>query len=421
MAFSLRRPEGGILAAQAVPFDGGHVLLLRDAGEEEETRRRREQAQRIEDLGFLARGYAHELNNRLTAILAGLERVEEDFDHQRPDWRAALEDVRQAAHESAGYVRQIQVFSRGGRPMRRQLDTASWLQGFWDRLPRREGVDYRLDIRGTLPGILGDPLHLEKALENLFANANAAVEIPDGRVTLTACCRLAVHGPVILLSVEDNGCGVASDILPRLTEPYFTTRARENASGIGLTVCEAIAKSHDGLLEIRSSKGIGTTATLVLPVSAADGASPARSEVPAAAPFHPLPAPRHDHLRVLVLEDEPMVRRAMVFALRREGWEVVETERGEDTVVAWEEAMREGRPYDLLVSDLTIRGGMGGVETLQRILTLDPQARALACSGYTDDPVISDPRRFGFRVSLPKPFDPAALARAVRQICRAGK
>jgi len=375
------------------------------------------QAQRLEDLGYLARGYAHELNNRLTAILGSLARLEDGLADGRSDWQPALKDVHQAAVESAGFVRQLQVFSRGGRPVRGPLDPAAWVRGIWGGLPRRDGVDYALDIQGTMPMVAADPSHLEKALENLFANANAAVAVPGGRVTLSLCSRNDPSGPVLLLAVEDNGCGIAADLVPRLTEPYFTTRANENASGIGLTVCDAIARAHDGCLEIRSSPGVGSTVALVLPASATVVSVP----VPRPEPRHAAAAGHLDHLRILVLEDEAMVRQAIVFALRREGWEVVETARGEETVVAWEHARATGKPFDLLVSDLTIRGGMGGIETLQRILSVDPTARALACSGYTDDPVIADPRRFGFRTSLPKPFDPGALVRAARQAAAGGK
>ena len=410
----LRSPAGGLA--------GIAVILRADPDGDEPGSPARwadRQTQRLEDLGYLARGYAHELNNRLTAILGSLARLEDCLAAGRGDWQPALEGVRQAAVESAGFVRQLQVFSSGGRPVRDPLDPVAWVRGIWAGLPRREGVDYDLDIQSPIQTVAADPSQLEKALENLFANANAAVAVPGGRVTLSLSSRADPGGAVLLFAVEDNGCGIATELVPRLTEPYFTTRANENASGIGLTVCDAIARAHDGGLEIRSSPGTGTTVALVLPVSVAvvPAPTPRPEPPPAAAPA----APRQlAPLRILVLEDEAMVRQAIVFALRREGWEVVETARGEETVAAWEDARAAGHPFDLLVSDLTIRGGMGGVETLQRILSVDPSARALACSGYTDDPVISDPYRFGFMTSLAKPFDPGALVRAVRQVAAAG-
>ncbi len=117
---------------------------------------------------------------------------------------------------------------------------------------------------------------------------------------------------------------------------------------------------------------------------------------------------------MLVLEDEAMVRKAVCFVLRRAGWEVQETEVGEETIAAWENARAHGRPFDVVVSDLTIRGGMGGVDTIRRLLALDPTVKAVACSGYSDDPVMSDPRRFGFHSALPKPFDPPDLIEAVK-------
>jgi two-component system, cell cycle sensor histidine kinase and response regulator CckA len=430
---SLRRADGAVLAAQVLPLDGGHLVLVRDASAEEEHRRRRERAQRLEDLGYLARGYAHELNNRLTTIVAALARIEQEQEAGTTGtWGDALADARRAAAESAGFVRQIQVFSRGGRPLRRPFEPARWLRDLWPKLPRREGVHYHLDAPGPLPLLLADPGQLAKALENLFENANHAVAgHPHPQVTLSA----RALARQVRLAVSDNGPGMPPELAARAAEPYFTTRAAENATGIGLTVCEAIAKAHGGRLTIATRPGEGTVVALQLPVAETPAAPPAAPAPPmplapassatpatpgAGAGAHEPPAVQAaagDGLRILLLEDEAMVRRAMAFTLRREGWEVVETARGEDTIAEFRAARDNGRPFGLVVSDLTIRGGMGGVETLQHLRELDPDVRAIACSGYTDDPVISGPADFGFAAALPKPFDPSELATLVRRAC----
>lgn len=416
--FSLQRDDGMRLAGQVLPFDNGHLVFLRDASREDEEKRAEDRARRLEDLGYLARGYSHELNNRLTAILGGLSRLESHLSGQGGHWQEDLESVRQAAAEAAGFVRQIGVFSRGGKPIRRSLELSTWLRGVWPRLPRRPGATYQWSIEDGLPPLQVDALQLERALDNLFRNANAAISIPGGRVVLNVTSSGSGKNRAIDLRVEDNGTGVEESLLPHLTEPYFTTRSAENATGLGLTICDAIARAHDGHLEILSTPGAGTTVTLRFPATQEVApAKPKGSPIPSTSnpPSHPSPAPTHAApLRVLVLEDEAMVRKAVCFVLRRAGWEVQETEVGEETIAAWENARAHGRPFDVVVSDLTIRGGMGGVDTIRRLLALDPTVKAVACSGYSDDPVMSDPRRFGFYSALPKPFDPPDLIEAVK-------
>lgn len=415
--FSLQREDGTRLAGQVLPFDNGHLVFLRDASREDEEKRAEDRARRLEDLGYLARGYSHELNNRLTAILGGLSRVESHLSGEGGHWQEDLESVRQAAAEAAGFVRQIGVFSRGGRPIRRPIELTTWLKGVWPRLPRRPGASYQWTIDDGLPPLLVDALQLERALDNLFRNANAAISIPGGKVGLQVTATGHGHRPAIDIRVEDNGHGVDESLLPHLTEPYFTTRSAENATGLGLTICDAIARAHEGHLEILSTAGRGTTVTMRFPVATHDSpakVTPSVDAGKASPPVAPAASASAAPLRILVLEDEAMVRKAVSFVLRRAGWEVRETEVGEETIAAWENARAHGRPFDVVVSDLTIRGGMGGVETIRRLLAIDPDIKAVACSGYSDDPVMEHPERFGFHSALPKPFDPPDLVEAVK-------
>ena len=422
--FALTGAGGRRLAGQAVPFENGHFIFLRDASQEEEERRQEERARRLEDLGYLARGYSHELNNRLTVILGGLSRLESHVEVGGGLWREDLEGVRQAAAEAAGFVRQIGVFSQGGKPARRMLDIRTWMAGVWGKLPRRAGVDYRVAVEDGLPMVAVDPVQLERAMENLVRNASEAVPVPGGLVGVWVCRGGADGAGTLDIRVRDNGPGVEEALLPRLTEPYFTTRGAENATGLGLTVCEAIMRAHGGKLEILSPTGQGMEVRLVFPlpagaqtVSGATRAVVEQARQPVAGTAGSAPGGGGQAaaaLKVLVLEDEAMVRKAVCHALRRAGWEVVETETGEEALAVWQAAMAAGRRFDVLVSDLTIRGGMGGVETVARLREVEPDLRAVACSGYSDDPVMSEPGRFGFVAALPKPFDPPDLVAAVR-------
>lgn len=371
--------------------------------------RAKERARRLEDLGCFARGYAHELNNRLAVILGGISHIESHLGGAVGPCADDLATMRQAVVEAGDFVRQIEVFTRGSEPIRRPLDVAAWLRVVWPTLPRRGDVVYSFACDDALPVLPVDPVQLERALANLQRNANAAISGPDGKVDLIVSVTSQNARQVMDFSFSDNGEGVDATMLPHLVEPYFSTRHGENATGLGLTICDAMARAHGGNMAIRSRLGAGTTVTLSFPLAAADSAPP---------PLVPAPVSSHTDARafpckVLVLEDEPMVRRALAIALERAGCEVIETATGEEAIAAWQQAAAAAKPVVVVVSDLTIRGGMGGAETIKRLHELDPGLRAVACSGYSDDPVMSYPQRFGFFSSLPKPFEPADLVAAV--------
>ena len=368
-----------------------------------------DRARRLEDLGCLARGYGHELNNRLAVILGGLSQIEDHLGAASGRCAGDLATVRQAAAEAIGFVRQIEVFTLGSEPIRSRVIQEDWLAGIWPALPRRADVVYACHCPDDLPVIAVDPVQLERALANLLSNANAAITGGDGRVALDVSVANEGGRAMMIFSVTDNGTGVDPSLLPRLADPYFTTRQGENATGLGLTVCEAMARAHGGHLRIHSQPGRGTTVVMSFPLEADGGYA------------DPGPTVNHERgdagrafpCKVLVLEDEPMVRRALASSLERAGCEVVETSTGEEAVEAWLAASEAEKPVVVVVSDLTIRGGMGGTETIRRLRALDPGLRAIACSGYSDDPVMSSPERFGFFSALPKPFEPAELVAAV--------
>ena len=170
-------------------------------------------------------------------------------------------------------------------------------------------------------------------------------------------------------------------------EPYFTTRGRDNATGIGLTVCESIARSHDGGIAIESAGGEGSVVSVTLPV--AEGAVFAQPQNGS--------EPAKQNVRILLLEDEPLVRQIMVRSLEGMGHEVVQTADGAETIARYLEALEAGRSFDLVITDLSIPNGMGGVRAIEEIQQTDPDVLAIVSSGYSDDPAMADPRNSALR------------------------
>ena len=204
--------------------------------------------------------------------------------------------------------------------------------------------------------------------------------------------------------MDDTGPGVSAADLAKVFEPYFTTRGRDNATGIGLTVCESIARSHDGGIAIESNAERGSVVSVALPVveeAAAPVESPSAEEV------------ADQSARILLLEDEPLVRQIMVRSLEGMGHEVVQTADGADTVARYLEALEVGSRFDLVITDLSIPNGMGGVRAIEEIQLTDPEVLAIVSSGYSDDPAMAQPEKFGFAAVLPKPYQPNDLANLV--------
>jgi CheY-like chemotaxis protein len=209
--------------------------------------------------------------------------------------------------------------------------------------------------------------------------------------------------------VIDNGRGIAPENLGRVFEPYFTTRGDENASGLGLTVCESIARAHGGRIEVRSQPGL-TVVSVSLPALAAP------APPPLAGPVATAPGQAGRTSRILVLEDEPLIRQLVFSHLSSRGFVVETTTDGAHTVLRYREELEKGEPFDLVILDLSIPSGQGGRETMEQLRVLHPGVRAIVSSGYSDDAVMSRYMDFGFRAVLPKPYDPAELVALVSEV-----
>ncbi len=210
------------------------------------------------------------------------------------------------------------------------------------------------------------------------------------------------------LTVTDTGEGIAPENLPRIFEPYFSTR--KSGSGLGLATVYSIVKKHGGCIEVSSTQGRGTTFRLWLPVAKA-GVTPA----PATATPQENQR-RSGPARLLLMDDEETIREFGTRVLQRAGYEVTAVADGAAALQAFQEARQAGRPYALAILDLTVPGGMGGREAIERMRQTDPGMRAIVSSGYSNDPVMAHYREHGFSAVVPKPYDIEQLLDAVRQV-----
>ena len=410
--------------ARTYPFGSGLILLLKDITSRKLQAERSNRMDRLESLGLLARGFAHDFNNLLTVLLGNLALAEMRLQNQ-PDKTVELQTAKQATLQAQSLVQQLLTFARGGAPIKRSVILSELVRSFFHHHSRVDRVSYLVEVQEDMPEISADPNQMRRLLGNLVRNAEQAmpnggevivrVEAADAAQMFPNETLADSHGDLagVTLTVRDSGSGIPSDVLPHIFEPYFSTRKTQNATGLGLTVCESIAKAHGGSLSVQSQPGAGTTVRFYLPVDAendeAEGLAIGKT-------FEP---PTAMNSRILVLEDDHLVRVLIVRNLESQGYEVIETVEGGETVARYQEALASGHRFDLVVLDLSIPNGMGGLRTIERLRALDPNVLAIVSSGYSDDPVMAQPSAYGFAAVLPKPYEPVELLRLVKSLLAA--
>jgi len=386
----------------------------RAAEEREHLRAQLEQAQKMESIGRLAGGVAHDFNNMLTAILGYADMALERLNPSQPLYQD-LHEIRSAAQRSADLTRQLLAFARKQTVAPRVLDLNATVEGMLNMLRRLIGEDIETAWRpaASLPPVRVDPSQIDQLLANLCANARDAIE-DTGKVTIeTGCANVdAAHcanhpgftpGEYVLLAVSDTGCGMDGETRSRLFEPFFTTKERGRGTGLGLATVYGIVKQNNGFIDVSSEPGLGTTITIYLPRNGARSAA-----APAHAAAHP---PERGQETILVVEDEPMNLRLTARILERHGYTVLPAGTPG-------EALRLARehpgPIHLLLSDV-VMPEMNGRELARNLLALRPGLRRVFTSGYTGEViahrgVVEEGMHF-----IQKPFTSTVLAAKVRE------
>jgi len=406
--------EGTWLQFQLYALGDGLLVMVRDVTGAKRAEGELRRSERLEALEHLARGFSHGFNNLLTVILGNIALAEAMSRDALQ--KGMLQEASIASRKAQSLVQQIMVFARGGAPVKGVVPIAPLLrQIIQERQGEQTGFQYRLDVEPLETVVRADPKQLRRLVENLLLNAEQA-SLSDAVISVVCRTENSADGSAwLVIEVLDVGSGMDEAVMRQAFEPFFSTRQPFNATGLGLTVCESIARAHGGTVTLKSAPGQGTLVTVRLPLAKAAG-SPSGVE-----PFRNGIGKGHapnSGARILVLEDESLIRRLIHTTLTQAGHRVDESPEGQSAVNAYREASTSGDPYDLLIMDLTIEDGMGGVEALHRIKEFDPAACAIVSSGYSDDPAMSDPQLYGFSGVLPKPYQPVELVDAVEAMLR---
>jgi two-component system cell cycle sensor histidine kinase/response regulator CckA len=396
----------------AYPSGGGVSALFRDVTERKRAEDDRLTKGKIESLGTLAGGIAHDLNNILTVISGNIGLAQLEAPSEEKNLFACLAKASQAAQEAAHMSSQLLTFSKGGSPVKKVVRMSELLAKSAHFSLHGSNLRAEMDIPPDLWTTEVDPAQIEQVINALMINAREAM-LSGGTVDISARNielenkpgALLPGGRYVKVAIADHGGGVPSDIATKIFDPYFTTKSV--SSGLGLSISFSVVKKHGGMLHLEQSSPSGAVFSFYLPAARAEPAV-----IKSIGDGMPSPLQR-----ILVMDDEEGIRELTSQLLNTLGYEVTAVTDGVEAVNTYERAMRRGENFQAVILDATIRGGMGGLATIARLRNIDPSVVAIICSGYSDEAALAEFLQYGFRGALPKPFTRRDLADVLQRAC----
>jgi len=375
------------------------VIVSTDVTDRKQAELERLHAHKLESIGVLAGGIAHDFNNLLQGVFGYVSLARMNLD-SREKAAAMLDQADRALNTSINLTGQLLTFAKGGKPRKKRLTLSPVIEDAARFALSGARSNLACDLDERLWRADADEGQIAQVVQNIVLNASEAM--PEGgtvRVSARNCvvpagtkAALPEGGPFVRIVVEDRGVGIQEQHLSRIFDPYFTTK--QTGSGLGLATSYSVVRNHGGAIEVASELGRGSTFSVYLPATKPGGDREV-DDASAAIVWKG---------RVLVMDDEELVRSVAVRMVESLGHEVVGASDGQEAVEKLEEAKRSGRPFDVVILDLTVKGGMGGEEAARRIREIDPAVKAVVSSGYADNQVVANFAAHGFAAALNKPY-----------------
>ena len=373
-------------------------------------------AKKLESVGVLAGGIAHDFNNLMSAVVGYISLARMEMKPGSKGFKNLIE-AEKASIQTKGLTARLITFSEGGEPVKETVPIGDLVKDSVGSSLKGSNIICRFSIPADISPAEVDEDQMKQAIYNIVTNAQEAMA-GQGRINVS-CENVNIgekdtlilkDGKYVKISIEDQGPGIPDKDIAKIFDPYFSTKdmGTQKGMGLGLAVSDSIVKQHDGLITVESKLGTGTTFSIYLPASEKEivGATPVKKPIPE------ISATQGE--KILVMDDEEVVRDVSYALLTHLGYEAAVAVDGVEAIELYKKAMESEKPFDMVILDLTNKIGMGGAETMVNLLEIDPDVKAIVASGYSNDPIISNFRKHGFRGALPKPFNLDKLKTALQ-------
>ena len=399
----IRRDTGEII---------GVVLVFRDITVNQKMEEELRQMRNIESIGLLAGGIAHDFNNILTGILGNIN-IAQIVQDDPEKVATCLNDAETACYRAKELTGQLITFSKGGAPVKKNASLKKLIEESSGFILSGSNVQRELALPDDLWSVDIDPGQINQVINNIIINADQAMP-GGGRLWVTAenitvneddTLPLAA-GKYVKVTFRDQGIGIPGTYIEKIFDPYFTTK--QAGKGLGLASAFSILKQHNGIITVDSAPGVGTSFSMYLP------ASLKQQEIEQDTPQQKISGSGSG--KILVMDDEDMVRNVTSSMLTTLGYEVETARNGVEAIKLYQQSSEAGKPYDAVILDLTIPGGMGGRETIEKLLAINPEIKAIVSSGYSNDPILSEYQKYGFCEVLVKPMMLGELSEVLKKL-----
>ena len=388
--------------------------IVRDVTERKKMEEELLKMDKLESVGVLAGGIAHDFNNLLTGIMGNisLAKMYAEAGTSAGKITERLTEADKASVRARELTRQLLTFAKGGAPIKEVAVVGDLLRDSAIFVSRGSSIRCKFSIPDDLRAAEVDKGQMAQVISNVVINAVEAmsnggeISIYAENITVTAEHGLPLKPEeYIKISIEDHGGGIPREHLQKIFDPYFTTK--QSGSGLGLAICYSIVEKHGGHITVESQSGVGSTFYIYLPAYHME--APTDNE-----------DVEEEHKtgmgRILVMDDERIIRELVCEILTGMGYKTVTALNGVEAIKLYRRAMESGNSFDAIILDLTIPGGMGGGKAIQKLKEIDPEVKAIVSSGYSNDPIMTNFSKHGFKGCIDKPYRPKKLGAVLHNV-----
>jgi PAS domain S-box-containing protein len=400
----------------------GYIGVSRDITKKKQDEARFLQNQKMEELGTVAAGVAHDFNNMLTGVYGNIELAMLHLAKDSPAYNF-ISQAHKINKETTLLTNKLLTFSKGALPNLHSINLPRLVKEVVEHLNNNKiNIDYKIDE--NLPNIMGDSQLLKTAIFNVIKNAvehaeecsKILIEMSKTKYSTEASESSSINEGVKLV-IKDNGQGISQNIISKIFDPYFSTKKMGiHGQGLGLSVTQNIIKKHFGEISVTSSKEHGTAFSIILPVATEN-----QTKEPVKCRENSLKTPdlalEERTPKVIIMDDEPLIIEICSGMLKTNGFmDIDSAENGDEVIEKYKKAMKNGNKYDIVILDLMVTEGKGGLEAVKEILKIDSDANIIVSSGYATDPVLKAYKSYGFKAALPKPYTVNDLKNIIKEL-----